>query len=178
MKTKYENRLKILQQTNVIYQMKAKSNRKMSFLWVYMVIPFFITSVLLFSFAVDGVLIGAPECCSKASGYLSFVRDTSCSICLILFFVMSYYLAGSYPAWTNESFELNKTEETKEEFLAECRSKRPKAWMSLLLVGAIVLGILVAILVSYCVYTASGIQEGMWTFDLSGRSRGSIQNSV
>lgn len=168
MRKDYENGLKILQKTNVIYQMKTKSDQKMSLLWVHMVIPFLITSVLLLSFAVDGVLIGTPECCSK---YLSFVRDTSCSICLILFFVMSYFLAGSYPAWTNESFELNKTEETIGNYKETNQNKQSNMWKPLLLVVVMVLGIfLLAFLVLYCVKTASGI-PGMWTFDLSGRSR-------
>lgn len=136
---------------------RLKKQWHIEFCWFHMVFPFILSFALLFLVLLDNVLF-------MKDNYLSFLRDTSNSICLILFFSLSYYLSLYYRSRIKKSLHLLDQLKKEEEPLC------PNFFSSSIKIIAVFVIILTFIIVFCCVWTAS-IPENMWLYFVSNRTK-------
>lgn len=134
-----------------------KKRWNIEFFWLSIIFPIAFTFILLFLVLWDKVFF-------MNDGYLSFLRDTSNSICLILFFTLSYYLALYFLSKAKNSLRLLDGLKKKETTL------NPKFSPHSIKIAAVSTVISTLIIIFCCVWTAS-IPENMWLYCISIRTK-------
>lgn len=86
---------------NIVYRWKRLFERNIFTKWIYMVLPFGITTLVFVLMELDGALI-------MSGNNFSFARDISNSFCMVLLLMVSYFLGGVYPTWINECVSVLK----------------------------------------------------------------------
>lgn len=123
--------------------------------WLHLMLPFIASFILIMLLFFDRVLI-------MEDNYLSFLRDTSNSICLLLFFTLSYYLAANYHSWAQNALTYLECLNGKEKTYNPDKKKTVHIFI-------IVMSIMV-LLVIICYSTAS-MPSQMWAHYLSTKTK-------
>lgn len=82
---------------NFLFKIKEFLRKRVWTQWLYMSFPFLFTALIVGLMQYDGVFF------METKEDFSFLRDSSNSFCMIILFILSYYLAPVYPNWVKDA---------------------------------------------------------------------------